>query len=321
MTDVTLTQEQLKEMMENAVSAALNVFHTQPHTDDTERTKIKAAERPEIDIGCNENHWAFFLEEWKSYKRRTSLKPTQLVENLFNETKKFIVGQIHEGVRNFEINRPSCLWTDWSKKGLGFYLVQKYCACDISRAPVCCNIGWKLVFAGSRFTTDAESRYAPIEGEALAVCYALDKCRLFIVGCPNLIVATDHKPLVKILGDKSLENIANPRLFNMKEKTVQYQFTIKHVDGKRNCSADACSRSPTTEIAALYHDQNLYNCLRVEPSKDEQQSSDDITNVIEATIVGLMTSPDDGNITAISLQRIKTATSNASGMSEMNSLL
>ena len=82
MTDVTLTREQLKEMMETAVSAALNAFNIQPHDDVVERTKIKAAERPEIDIGCNENHWAFFLEEWKSYKRRTSLKPTQIVDEL-----------------------------------------------------------------------------------------------------------------------------------------------------------------------------------------------------------------------------------------------
>ena len=175
---------------------------------------------------------------------------------------------------------------------------------------MCCQTGWKLVFAGSRFTTETESRYAPIEGEALAVCYALAKCRMFIVGCPNLIIVTDHKPLVKILGDKSLENIANPRLFNLKEKTVQYQFIIKHVDGKGNCSADACSRSPSTEIATLYHEQQLYDCLRDEPTEEEKRSSADMNNQIEATIIGVMTSPDDGNISAISIQRIKTATSN-----------
>ena len=69
------------------------------------------------------------------------------------------------------------------------------------KAPYCCNDGWRLIFAGSRFTTPAESRYAPVEGEALAVAYALEKCRMFVMGCSDLIIATDHKPLVKILGD------------------------------------------------------------------------------------------------------------------------
>ena len=39
-----------------------------------------------------------------------------------------------------------------------------------------------MIFAGSRFTTPAESRYAPVEGEALAVANALEKSRMFIMG-------------------------------------------------------------------------------------------------------------------------------------------
>ena len=134
---------------------------------------------------------------------------------------------IKEGVQSFEPNRPTCLATDWSKTGLGFTLLQKHCRCPMADAPHCCDDGWRLIFAGSRFTTDAESRYAPIEGEALAVSYALDKCRMFVLGCANLLVATDHKPLVAILGDTSLDKVKNPRLFRIKEKTLPYSFTIK----------------------------------------------------------------------------------------------
>ena len=46
---------------------------------------------------------------------------------------------------------------------------------------------------GSRFTHAAESRYAPVEGEALAVVDALDKARHFVLGCSDLIVAVDHR--------------------------------------------------------------------------------------------------------------------------------
>ena len=92
-----------------------------------------------------------------------------------------------------------------------------------------------MVYAGSRFLKDAETRYAPIEGEALAVAYALQKCKMFVLGCPDLIVATDHQPLTSILNDRCLETIDNPRVLQLKEKTLMYRFRIVHVAGKKNC--------------------------------------------------------------------------------------
>ena len=65
---------------------------------------------------------------------------------------------------------------------------------------------------GSRFTHAAASRYAPIEGEALAIADALDKARFFVLGCDNLIIAVDHKPLLKIFDDRCLEDISNDPL-------------------------------------------------------------------------------------------------------------
>jgi len=78
----------------------------------------------------------------------------------------------------------------------------------------------------------------------LAVADALDKCRMFVLGCP-LIVVVDHKPLLGILNDRSLEGIANPRLLRIKERTLRYQFTIQHNAGKWHRGADAMSRHPT----------------------------------------------------------------------------
>ena len=99
--------------------------------------------------------------------------------------------------------------------------------------------------AGSRFTHAAESRYAPVEGEALAVADALDKARFFVLGCNNLIIAVDHKPLLKVFGDRSLEKITNARLRNLKEKTLRYRFRMVHIPGVRHKAADAISRHPT----------------------------------------------------------------------------
>ena len=151
---------------------------------------------------------------------------------LFEESKEKIISKIKDGVHSFEIDRPTCVSTDWSKIGLGYTLSQKHCDCPEPFTPNCGDGHWHTVLIGSRFTKPAESRYAPIEGEALAVMHGLQQCRPFTLGCPNLIVATDHKPLTKILNEKPLDAIENPRLLHIKDKTMMYDYKIVHVPGK-----------------------------------------------------------------------------------------
>ena len=165
------------------------------------------------------------------------------LSNIFKESKDVILSAI-EGVRIFDKSKPTCLATDWSKHGIGFWLFQKYCECK-SGEPFCCRTGWKITLVGSRFTHAAESRYALIEGEALAVVDALDKARFFVLGCTDLIIAVDHKPLLKVFGDQSLDEISNARLRNLKEKTLRYKFCMIHIPGVRHRAADALSRHPT----------------------------------------------------------------------------
>ena len=134
---------------------------------------------------------------------------------------------------------------------MGFLLLQKHCTCPTEKAPVCCPDGWHIVFACSRFCTDAEHRYAPIEGEAAAIAWSLEKCHLFIIGCPNVIVVTDHQPLTGIFGDRDLSKINNPHLFRLKEKCLRYPFTIQHCPGKWHRGADAISRKPVATVKSL----------------------------------------------------------------------
>lgn len=148
------------------------------------------------------------------------------LDRIFKESKRRITEEIENGVRTFEVNRPTCLSTDFSKTGLGYFLFQKHCNCATEAGPKCGEDHWKLILAGSRFTNDAESRYAPVEGEALALVYGLEACQMFVLGCPELLVTVDHKPLVKIFSDKALEDIKNPRLFNFKERSLMYKFRI-----------------------------------------------------------------------------------------------
>ena len=108
-------------------------------------------------------------------------------------SKEVIISEIEEGVHIFDKFKPTCLATDWSKHGIGFWLFQKHCKCH-SNEPFCCHTGWQITLVGSLITQAAESRYTPVEGEALAVADALDKARFFVLGCTNLIIAVDHKP-------------------------------------------------------------------------------------------------------------------------------
>ena len=135
--------------------------------------------------------------------------------------------------------------------------------------PDCCDNGWRIVFAGSRFLSSAEQRYAPIEGEALAVAWGLEQSKYFTQGCEDLIVVTDHKPLVKILGDRTLDEITNARLFRLKQRTLPWRFCIHQMAGKTNCAVDATSRNPSPRIND-YSDDISYN---LHSSNDEAEIS------------------------------------------------
>ena len=154
----------------------------------------------------NQAAYAFSMTERMS-PFREFLKPDkkfhwdEKMEKLFEESKREIVEAVRHGVRLFDPMKKTAITTDWSKTGTGFSLLQKHCNCN-GEVPNCCEEGWKLVFAGGQFNTKAESNYSPVEGEALAVVKALRKTRYFILGCEDLIVVTDHKPLIKVIGNR-----------------------------------------------------------------------------------------------------------------------
>ena len=82
---------------------------------------------------------------------------TSELQTAFEEAKEHIIELVKEGVRIFDMNKPTCLATDWCRQGVGFFLLQKHCSCQGPLTPTCCVGGWKLVFAGGKFNTPAES--------------------------------------------------------------------------------------------------------------------------------------------------------------------
>ena len=84
------------------------------------------------------------------------------------------------------------------------------------------------MLAGVYFCNKAEKNYAPIKGEATAV--ARGRHQVIHGGLPELVRG------------QSLEDVKNPRLASIKERTLWWQIKIIHTPGKQQLAADALGR-------------------------------------------------------------------------------
>jgi hypothetical protein len=107
------------------------------------------------------------------------------------------------------------------------------------------------------------------------------------MGCKQLYVATDHKSLVCALGDQSLADVENPRLARIKEKTLWWQFTIVHTQGKLQLAADALSRRKTKLPATIY-------MLGIHKPDDEEE---EVTNDLKRRFEHHFPEPDTSDLT------------------------
>ena len=135
-------------------------------------------------------------------------------------------------VRPFDPRLPTELLTDACRKGLGFMLLQR----EENGAP-------RVIKCGSMSLTPAQTRYAIIELEALAISKAIQKCRFYLQGCPQFSVITDHRPLLGVVR-RDITEIDNKRLAKFKLETMPYNIVMKWEAGKLNSIADALSRAP-----------------------------------------------------------------------------
>lgn len=133
----------------------------------------------------------------------------------------------------------------------------------IEKGLVCCPDGWHQIFHSSRFCTNAEHKYAPIEGEAAVMAWALEKC-MFVMSFPSIIVVTDHEPLKRLFGARYPSKIQNPWLFRLKEK-------------KSYRGSDAISCNPVDMLQALL------NVFPAQLSQSDIPESGDISNMVEST--------------------------------------
>ena len=156
---------------------------------------------------------------------------TPEIQEEFVRVKKLLTSDAV--VKPFDPSLRTELLCDASRLfGLGFVLLQRET-----------DGRHRLITCGSRSLIPAESRYATIELELLAISWAVEKCRFFLLGMPEFTVLTDHRPLVGVMA-KNLAEVDNNRLQRIRETLLPYNFEIIWVPGKTHEIADSLSRNP-----------------------------------------------------------------------------
>ena len=181
-------------------------------------TDTASAASPLRDLLRPQNHWCW----------------TSVHQQAFEAVKATLVSL--PVLAFFQPGLPTALHTDATRlHGLSYALLQLQ------------DGNWRLIQCGSRFVSETESRYAVIELEMTAICWAVRKNHLYLAGLKEFDVICDHRPLIPLLNQKSLAQIENPRLLRLREKLVPYHFKAVWKSGKTYCIADALSRAPVDD--------------------------------------------------------------------------
>ena len=161
----------------------------------------------------------------------------QDVEWAWDEPQKMALKSLKDAVtrtpvlRYFNVKEDVTLQCDASQSGLGAALLQN---------------GQPVAYA-SRALTPAETRYAQIEKELLAIVFACERFDSYIYGLEGIKVESDHKPLESIFL-KPL-HAAPQRLQRMLLRLQRYSLVIRYKKGKEMYLADTLSRAHLTDIS------------------------------------------------------------------------
>ena len=155
-------------------------------------------------------------------------------ENAFKQLKEELTST--PVLAHYDPEKRTIVSADASSKGLGAVLLQEQ---DGEIKPVA---------YASRSMTSCEERYAQIEKEALASTWACEKFSDYILG-KDIEIETDHKPLVSLLGSKSLHELP-PRIQRFRMRLMRYSYTVRYTPGKNIVTADMLSRARSRSVAS-----------------------------------------------------------------------
>ena len=83
---------------------------------------------------------------------------------------------------------------------------------------------WRPFVFISRSLSEAESRYAQIEKEALAVTWTCERLCGYVYGL-DFTIRTDHKPLITLLKSRALDELP-PRILRFPLRLLRFKYDI-----------------------------------------------------------------------------------------------
>ena len=136
----------------------------------------------------------------------------------------------------------------------------------------------------SKSLTDAETRYANIERELLAIVFASQHFSTYLLG-RSFVAESDHKPL-EMIAMKNLVNVP-PHLQRMLLELQRYDVTVKYRPGKEMQLADALSRCPARASQEIKLDMRVdyiaFTKPWIEKLKDSTQRDPILATVYQLT--------------------------------------
>ena len=94
----------------------------------------------------------------------------------------------------------------------------------------------------------SEKNYSQIDREGLAVIWAIEYFRQYL-WCQDFELHTDCSALIKIFGPKNdMGGCVTGRLNRWAVKLMEYSFSVKHIKGSSNSTADSLSRLPVCAV-------------------------------------------------------------------------
>ena len=138
---------------------------------------------------------------------------------------------------HYDVTKPIKLYCDASPYGLGACLMH---VIDGTEQPVAYT---------SRTLSQAETNYAQLEREALAIIFGVKKFNQYLYGREFTLV-TDHQPLCKLFGHKEgVRPLAAARMQRWTLILSAYAYKIEFTPGSTNQCADCLSRLPQPSTA------------------------------------------------------------------------
>ncbi|XP_061727723.1 uncharacterized protein K02A2.6-like [Cydia pomonella] len=211
-------------------------------------------------------------------KRDSEFQWYEIHTSAFERVKKCLMEA--PTLRYYDPGEAVVVSVDASSRGLGACLLQS---------------GRPVAFA-ARTLTPAETRWAQIEKELLAILFGCQKFHQFIYGHKSVLVESDHKPLEAIF--RKALNDTPVRLQRMLLRLQKYSIEIKYVPGRLMYVADTLSRAPTDDacdeqtgsdidvhVNALYDSVN-FSSDKLKKIKEETDKEPGLGNVRQYCLKG-----------------------------------